>query len=388
MAPRLLSYPVVPQPIPLPIGIAITRFNPGGTERQMIELIRRLDRSRWQVHVACTAAEGAWLGRVVDSAASVTSFPVSGFARPATFAQTRAFARWCRAHRLAIVHASDLYMNIFALPAAALARVPVRIGNRREINPGKSFAHLALQRVAYSCAHRIVANARAGADRLRREGVPAGRITVVPNGIDLQMYEPRPARTARRRVVIVANLRPEKGHEVLIDAAADVVRVVPAHFDVVGDGLLRDALISRVAARGLSSFFTFHGHCDDVPARLKESDIFVLPSRSEAFPNAILEAMAVGLPVIASNVGGIGEVVSHERTGLLVPAGDAAALAAALRRLLTEPALANRLAAAGREEVASRYSFERMVATFESVYLAELTRRGVSPATQPSLATF
>ncbi len=353
----------------------------------MIELIRRLDRSRWDVHVACVAAEGAWLPRVVESGATITSFPLTSFRRPGIVTHARAFARWCRERRLAVVHTSDLYMNIFALPAATMARVPVRIGNRREINPGKSAAHIAMQRVAYSFAHRIVTNARAGAERLRREGVSPARVSVVPNGLDLGRFEPRPSRPARRRVAMVANLRPEKGHDVLIDAAPEILRAFPlTHFDIVGGGPLRDAMVARVADRGLSAAFTFHGYCDDVPGRLKASDMFVLPSRSEAFPNAVLEAMAAGLPVIASDVGGIPEVVSHERTGLLVPPGDPSSLAGAVTRLLRDASLADRIAAAGRADVAARYSFERMIDAFESIYLAELSRRGVPSAVQPSLA--
>src|SRR5262249_8430191 len=144
----------------------LTSFEPGGTERQMIELIRRLDRSRWTVHVACFQARGAWFGRVAEAVESVAAFPIDSFKSRGMAQQMGAFARWCRSPNIAGGQTAALPANVFGLPAAALARVPVRIGNRREINPGKSLAAIALQRAAYGCAHAIVANSRAAADRL------------------------------------------------------------------------------------------------------------------------------------------------------------------------------------------------------------------------------
>ena len=205
---------------PQAIAIVMTSFEPGGTERQMIELVRRLNPSRLAVHVACFHARGAWFDRVANAAASVAEFPVTGFRKPSVVRQAVAFGRWCQARRIAIVHATELYSNIFALPAAALAGVPVRIGNRREINPDKTPAQIALQRAAYGCAHVVVANSHAAARRLALERVPARKIAVVPNGLEVEPLPARPASTSRRNIVVVANLRPEKGHDVLIDAAA------------------------------------------------------------------------------------------------------------------------------------------------------------------------
>lgn len=368
--------PSVPLARPLPIAIAIPSFEPGGTERQMTELVRRLDPRRWEIHLACFRTEGAWFARVADSAASVGAFPISSFKSADAVRQMRAFARWCRERQVALVHTSELYSNTLFLPGAALGRVPVRIGSRREINAGKSTGQLVLQRAAYACAHRIVANADAGAARLRSEGVPARRIAVIPNGLDLDRVIAAQPRTPRRRVAMVANLRPEKGHDVLIEAAAQLLRRFPdAHFDLIGDGTERQRLEQQTRDRGLAHAFTFAGHCEDVAARLAQADVFVLPSRSEAFPNAVLEAMAAGVPVVASAVGGILEVVADGETGLLVPPGDPASLAARIARLFADEALAARLASNGRARVHERYSFHRMVAAVESLYIHELTSR-------------
>ncbi len=373
--------------VPLSIAYVMTSFEPGGTERQMIELVRRLDRDRWRVHLACFHRSGAWFERAAAVAASVAEFPVTSFKSPNLVRQMAAFARWCRRLNVAVVHTTAMPSNIFGLPGAAMARVAVRVGNRREINPDKSRIDIAMQRAAYGCAHRVVANSRAAADRLLAERVPARKIVVIPNGLDTGQRM-HPTRPRLRTITVVANLRREKGHDVLIDAAPHVLARFPdAHFEIVGGGPERSALVARAKAKGVLNALTFWGHCEDVTARLEQTDLFVLPSRSEAFPNAVLEAMAAGLPVVASGVGGIRELIDHEQTGLLAPPDNPQALADHLCRVIADPPFASRLGAAARARAEARYSFDRMVSAFEGVYLSELTRRGVLAAPRARLAT-
>jgi glycosyltransferase involved in cell wall biosynthesis len=362
---------------PLPIGIVLTSFDPGGTERQMTELIARLDRSRFEVFVACFRREGAWLPKVERAAAEVAAFPLRGFASPSTATQFLRFARWCRDRRLAILHACDFYANVFALPGAALARIPLRIGSRRDlVLPGRSAAQHRLQRMGYRHAHRVVANSQAAAAQVVAEGLRADRVVVIPNGIDMARYRAAPHRPARRVVTSVANLRREKGHDVLIAAAARVMRAHPdVVFHLVGGGPMRDALERQARDLGVAEAVRFLGHREDVPQLLYDSDVFVLPSLSEAFPNGVVEAMAAGLPVVASEVGGIPELITNGGTGMLVPPGDPQELATAIIRLLSDPAAASALSTAARATIERRYSFDRMVAAFEALYLGALPAR-------------
>ena len=379
----------MPPAAPVPIAVMMTSFEPGGTERQMVELVRRLDPSRWTVHIACFRRRGSWFPRAAEAARSVAEFPVSSLKRPSMLRQMWSFAEWCRAKRIALVHTADIYANIFGLPAAALASVPARIGNRRgQIQPpDRPPAQIAMQRAAYGFAHKVVANSRAAANRLIFERVPSRKIAVVPNGLDCDRVPPRPPRATLRKVVVVANLRPEKGHDVLIDAAVDVLRRFPdARFEIVGGGPDLAPLLARAEARRVLHAFTFLGQRDDVAARLAAADIFVLPSRSEAFPNAVLEAMAAGLPIVASRVGGLCELIEEGTTGLLVPPGDPQPLADRICRLIADPPHAARMGSAARTAVHARYSFERMVESFESIYLTELTRRGLAVVDEPQLA--
>ena len=365
----------------IPVAVFITSFHPGGTERQMTELIQRLDREQFDVHVACFHKEGAWLPRV-EACAPVTAFPIRGFARPATLARAAAFARWCRAHRIQVVQTCDLYANTFALPAAALGGVPARIGSRRELNPDKSAGQIALQRQAYRCAHSVVANSQAAARQLETEGVPASRIKVIANGVSMERFAARATAAARpvSTIVTIANLRREKAHEVLLAAAASLAPRYPhLQFQIVGDGPRLAELQSLASRLGIADHVSFLGHREDVPALLAAADAFVLPSRSEAFPNGAIEAMAAGLPVVASATGGLLDLIDNGQTGLLVEPDNAPALAGAIESLVLSPARAAAMGAAARDEVTRRYSFDRMVRSFEDLYLSHLEiPRGVS----------
>jgi glycosyltransferase involved in cell wall biosynthesis len=358
------------------VGIWLSNFHPGGTERQMVELIRGLDTSRFDVHALCFAAAGSWRPVAERSAASITEFPINGFFRSATRRQLKRYAAWCRDRGIHVVLTSDFYTNVFGLAGAAMARVPVRIGGRRELVTEKTAPRLLLQRAAYQTAHRVIANSSAAAERLRREGVPSTRIAVVPNGIDAARYSC--VRTARpvRRAVVVANLRPEKGHDILIEAVARH-RPVFEGLEVllVGDGPCRADLERLARERAVLPIVQFLGERHDIPELLAGADLFILPSLTEAFPNGVLEAMAAGMPVIATAVGGTCELVENAVSGVLVRPGDAGALAHAVTMLRADTRRAHEIGRAARERVVARYSIDRMVSAFSDVFHAELARR-------------
>jgi len=352
----------------LPIAIFVDRYIPGGTQRQLIELLRRIDRDRFQVHPVCFHDDGPWTGRVAELGDPITRFPIHGFGRPQTMGQLLRFARWCRRHRIAVLHSWDIYSNVFALPGAALAGVPLRIGSRRGLGGPSSVRRL--QRWSFRTAHKIVANSRAAAEQLIGEGLSAARIDIVPNGIDLSLFPERTTRTRIKTITMVACLREGKRIDVLIAAAARILARHPdVEFQIIGDGPCRDALIAQARSSGVLSHVRFMGHRDDVPTLLSTSDVFVLPSASEASPNVVLEAMAASLPVVASRVGGIPELVADGVTGHLVPPGDPEALAAALLDVLDHPERGATFGDAGRARIAREYSFARMVMQFETLYL-------------------
>ena len=162
----------------VPILIVLNTFEPGGTEHQMTELICRLNRRRFAVSVACFGNRGALRARLEAADVPITEFPLRGLVTANAARQMLKFARLCRSDRIRLVHACDFYANVFALPAAALARVPVRIGSRRDVSiPERSANQQRAQRWSYRLAHRVVANSAAAAAQTKTSRPFAARFS-------------------------------------------------------------------------------------------------------------------------------------------------------------------------------------------------------------------
>jgi glycosyltransferase involved in cell wall biosynthesis len=237
---------------------------------------------------------------------------------------------------------------------------------------------------------RLIVPSAAIARKVAAEGREGARFAVVPNGVDLSRFSsPVPPCALRREhgisadaplIGVVARLEAEKGHTHLIAAMPEVLRAVPgAWLAIVGEGSEADAL--RAQARGLgppaSGRILFTGRREDISAITADLTVAVLPSLREAQGISLLEAMARRIPVVASDVGGIPEVVTNEMDGLLVPAADPPALGHAIARLLRDPELRRRLGEAGYRTVAERFSIDAQVRRIEAVYDEELARAGV-----------
>jgi glycosyltransferase involved in cell wall biosynthesis len=211
-------------------------------------------------------------------------------------------------------------------------------------------------------------------------GYPATRIEVIPNGVDLETFRPPPreaVRAGRPRVAFVGRLLFNKGPQYLVAAAPLVLGRHPdTEFVIIGDGPLRPRLEQAVARQGLAGAFRFLGMRSDVPALLGDPtlSLFVRPSLSEGLPLTVLEAMACGLPVVATPVGGTAEVVRDDETGYLVPPRAVEPLAAAICRLLDDPVHARALGANGRALVEREYSWERIAERTVAVYERVLAR--------------
>ncbi len=230
-------------------------------------------------------------------------------------------------------------------------------------------------RLAYRRTAHIIAVSGPIRQRLvERDGVPAERVTVIPCAMpEDSLPQPAPALPEQLRgrplVGVVARLEPEKGVDVLLRAAPRILDHRPeCAFMVVGDGPQRATLEAQAARLGLGSHVHFLGFRPDVRALLPLLEVLVVPSLSEGAPLVILEAMAAGVPVVASAVGGIPDQIRHDQQGLLVPPGNDAALAAAALSLLEDPALARRYGEAGRRKVEQECQFEEMVDRIEGIY--------------------
>jgi glycosyltransferase involved in cell wall biosynthesis len=239
--------------------------------------------------------------------------------------------------------------------------------------------------LVYRLAHRIITSGEAAARVVRRAGVPARRIVAIPPGVDTVRFHPGVGGDAVRRelaldaaplVGLVANIRGSKGHNVFLDAARAVLAAQPAaRFLIVGDGVGFDDVRRRVTALGLDAAVRMTGFRRDIPEVMAALDVLVLPSvRSEAASQVIPQALAVGTPVVASDVGGSGELIRDGSTGRLVPAGDPPALAAAIVACLADPAAARAMAARGQALVRERHSLDASMRRTTAVYEELLAR--------------
>ena len=207
------------------------------------------------------------------------------------------------------------------------------------------------------------------------DGVDPAKVRVVYNGLDLDHFTDASRHltmAGKLRIVTVGNIRKVKGHDVLVHAAALVLELFPnASFYIAGeilDAPYFGALQEQIEKSGRSSQFHFVHDMRDVAAFLESADLFVLPSRSEGFSNAILEAMAAALPVVATDVGGNAEAIRHGETGLIVPANDPTALALAINELLSEPARMRSMGEAGRIRVGELFTAQAMMNTVSQAY--------------------
>lgn len=313
----------------------------GAVERYVAQLLDGLDEPAVVIHPDVPAlAPFAGLGetRAYDP----------GLGAPAL---VRHLAGELRAIRPRIAHVVDVFPAAFV--AARLARVQrlVVTHHTPELPRHDNAVGRALWRLGWAMRPEVVYTSEADRANDGRDGV------VVPLGIDLARFAVQRAPHEGRVVGNVARLVEQKDQRLLVEAAPAILERVPdARFVVVGDGPLRDVL-ERDAA-GLP--FEFTGARDDVPAELARFDVFAFPSRFEGLCLAVIEAQAAGVPVAATPVGGIRETVVDGETGLLVAPGDAAALADAVCRLLTDATLAARLAAEARRRVNERFSVEAM----------------------------
>ncbi|HJX67747.1 MAG TPA: glycosyltransferase [Candidatus Limnocylindrales bacterium] len=232
---------------------------------------------------------------------------------------------------------------------------------------------------------RLIVVSRAIEGKVREEGRVGAPVSLIYNGVDLQRYNhQQPCCTLHDEyripedapiVGVVARLEAEKGHRTLIDAWPEVLAAVPnAWLLVVGEGSERDALEAEAASLGVNGRIVFTGRREDVPAVTAALDVAVLPSYREAQGLSVLEAMALSRPVVASNVGGIPEMIEDGVTGLLVPPNDCDALAAALIKLLTDHPYADMIARRGHDLVHERFCIELMVNSIESIYDEEAAK--------------
>jgi glycosyltransferase involved in cell wall biosynthesis len=283
-----------------------------------------------------------------------------------------ALARLVRSGRFDILHAHDYKANALARllwPAGGYRIIATAHGYNRTTR--REGCYYALEKLLLRSVDAVICPSRHLADQLARSGVSRSRLHYVPNAIAVEdwPYHPRHRRPDGLRVLYAGRLSPEKNVPALLEAAAALrQRGRRLQVEIAGEGPQRGALEEQAATLGLSDAISFLGLRDDVAELMARSDVFVNPSLTEGMPNTVLEALASGLPVIATDVGATRELVVHEQTGLLVPPGDAGALADAIARLDDCPDMACGLALCGRRHVEEHFNLLTRTALVVALY--------------------
>ncbi|MEQ8766155.1 MAG: glycosyltransferase family 4 protein [Planctomycetota bacterium] len=361
----------------------------GGAEEYLALLAEGLDQSGFETEivVAAPTLAPAWRNRLETTGRPWRHLPVASCQSRSPLRQPQLVPAYFRLIQSLRQHAVDLLH--FNLPGPYDALISwAAVAARRAGIPGvvatehlpcvPRYRKLSWLKVrAHRCVDRVVTISQSNRRLLiENHRVDPDRIAVIPNGIDPEPFA-RVAEPVGRPLIIgvVGRLDEQKGHDLLLDALSRCRADIRARF--IGSGPWRVRLEAHAEELDLDERVEFRGFRQDLVSELEAIDLLVMPSRHEGLPLALLEAMAAGRGAVAFDVGGISEVIEPERSGVLVPAGDVAALARVLDRLAEDPALVRRFGVAARERVRRTFARDRMIEQTASVYRQVLAQRGI-----------
>jgi glycosyltransferase involved in cell wall biosynthesis len=362
----------------------IDSLQTGGSERQFVALKRSIDQNRFRVSLGCIQARGAFLEDL-----NVTPFPLGGSLYGLRSWKTRLnLGRHLRQNKIAIAHAFDFYTNLTLVPAARVARIPVVIGSQRQLGDLLTPMQSRAQTFMFRSCDAVVCNSAAAAKRLVHDGVAEDKVIVIWNGLPVEAFTPvapaLPRRSGLRRIGMIARMNSRaKNHSLFLRAIARMRDSTQVEFVVVGDGPLRTELEREAAELGLAGRVCFLGDRRDIPAILASLDLTVLSSDSESLSNAVIESMAAGVPVIATDVGANSELLTEDR-GILVKVGDENGLALSMEHLLKQDDLRVQMGEACRSFALANFTVENMRRRYEDLY-TDLLERKNQPARFKSL---
>lgn len=343
----------------------------GGLERILADLARHHDPSVCELSFVALRDVGRFADEISDAGCPVWKVPATS-----RWGQIRTLARWLRARQIDVVHTHNTYPHLYATIAARMAGVPVVVQTRHGQRAGHGWKSRILYRAATLLADRVVSVSDDAARLcLQADGLPARKVERIWNGIDLTNFAYH-GPVDDPIAVSVGRLSPEKDFPTLLHAMAAAVGNVPElRLLIVGDGPERSRLEQLVGELKLSNSVQLLGERHDVPEILETAAFYVSSSVTEGISLTLLEAMAVGLPVVATDAGGNPEIVVPGVTGDIVPTGNVAALAEAITRMAQRPQTWKRLGAAGRQRVCDHFDVRRMSRDYEALYLRLLQGR-------------
>ncbi len=363
----------------------ISSFEIGGTERQAVALLKRLDPERFDVRLAALRLEGPFYQEISERFPDVPEFPLTSFYNANAGKQLLKLRSLLTRERIDILHAHDFYSGFIGSVAARLGGTRV-IACQRHLRLSDRKVHQLGTRMIHRLAHRILVNSEAIHHHiLSHDNAHAEKIVVIKNGVIPQSATICDRKEVRRMlglgsdaklIGMVARLQPVKGHRFFIEAARRVLDEEPeAHFVLIGDGPLKGEIESQALRLGIRERLHLLGDRTDAACLASSFDLVVLASLHEGLPNAVMEAMAAGVAVVATAVGGTMELIADKETGYLTAPGDADALARRMAFALKDENR-GRIAEQGRAFVLERFGIERMVESVEHLYDELMEGRG------------
>ncbi|HWP66354.1 MAG TPA: glycosyltransferase [Candidatus Limnocylindria bacterium] len=361
------------------VAYVIGELGKGGAEYQLVELLRHLDRRTWEPHLTVLSEGGYWVDEVRRLDVPVVELPRRG-----GYDLTRVGRLRRTLYELApgVLHTVLWSANCYGRLAALGLRIPRVVTAERNVIARPRW-EIAIERLLDPLTDVYLVNAAAVARELERHGLPARKMRVVHNGVDLSRFPPfslerAAARAAagfapeRRLVAQVGRLAPQKDYPTYLRAAATVAaRHRDVDFLVIGDGPERGDLGRLAGELGIAARVRWLGLRHDVPALLAGVDVLVLASRYEGLPNVVIEAMASGAAVVATDVGGCRELVEPGTHGVLVEPGRPETIAEAVSALLADEGRRTAMARAARRRIEEQFSIDAMVRNTCALYTAE-----------------
>ena len=352
----------------------IAGLSVGGAEKQLYLLLSNLDQCKYMLHVLAFGS-GVWEDRIKRLGISVEIIPYSY----GKIFVLRSIFRYLKLFKPHIVHTIGQSANYIGRIAAIMSQIPVIIIGERTTPFIKNRLQKILEHILAPFTDYLISNSRHAADfYIVRKILPTTKVSVIYNGVDTSDMPIALENQGGCKIGYVASLRLEKNHKLLLQAMVRIdSEVSDAELHLAGNGTLKTDIITQAESLGLKSKIKLHGQVADIHKLLSQLDIYVHTSHYEGFPNAVMEAMACGLPCVVLNTSGCAELVRHQETGLVVTPDNPELLADALLKLIHWPELRYRLGRTARNHIQYEYPITRMVTETETVYsrIIENTQR-------------
>jgi len=356
----------------------------GGLEKIIYDLATKMNTEKYTVTVWCIARGGEIAEELIRAGIDVRILGINSYYNPFNIIR---MAKFIGKHNPDILHSHTYFSNTIGRIAGRLANVPVIITHVHNTYFNYSIKNLLIERVLSFFTDKIICCSKAVRDFvLKHEKIKIQKTVVIHNGINLRKFHEGFNGVSLRKsfkisddapvIITVASLTEKKGHKFLLKAITSIKkRYRNIKVLIVGDGPLEHELKKIARDYNLRNSVIFAGQRNDIPELLKISDIFVLPSLQEGFPLAVIEAMSTGLPVVATSVGGVPEVIEHGETGLLIPLGNPEALSDAIMILLKDEKIGKEIGRQGQKVISENFVSDKMVAEIDQLYSACIMKK-------------